>query len=147
MIRQNRLRCLVMLVAISGCTPASPEITAPTASPSASALANWSVNDRAAAVIAAENAMIAFARPDLPADKWRNELGKWVTNDAAKYYAHVDPTTIAAHEVIGHGVIVDDESLYVAVVEVLTNAGWYRIVVSREETDRPWLAERLTLVR
>lgn len=110
----------------------------------AQAVPSWDEGSRAAAVTAAGAVMTAFARPDLDAAAWTAGLQPLLTPEAAADYAYVDPATVPATAVSGPGVLVEDASAYVAGVDVPTDVGVYRVVLSRSDATAPWLGERVT---
>lgn len=104
----------------------------------------WDEESRAAVVTAAAAVMTAFARPDLDAGAWTAGLQPLLTPQAAEDYAYVDPSAVPASTVTGPGVLMDDASAYVAGVDVPTDVGLYRVVLSRTDAAAPWLTERVT---
>ncbi|GAB3306083.1 hypothetical protein [Pseudoclavibacter terrae] len=114
--------------------------TGQTTGPKAPAV--WDDTSRAAAVAAAETAMTAYARPTVDANTWIEELTPLLTPKAAKDYNYLRNSTIPATQVTGPGVIVNDDSVYLAHVEVPTDAGTWTVMIVREYGDSPWLVER-----
>ncbi len=108
------------------------------------AVPEWDEQSRAAAVAAAGAALTAFARPDLDHDTWWSELTPLLTQQAQYDYAQVAPANIRVNQVVGPGVLVGDESAYVARVEVPTNAGTYLVILTRDDAHSPWLTSRFT---
>ncbi|MDO5645930.1 MAG: hypothetical protein Q4G21_09650 [Dermabacter sp.] len=104
----------------------------------------WDEASQEDVVSRAENAMRAFARPDLDEDTWWAELEPLLTDTGAMDYSYVDPANIPAREVTGPGVIIEDSSAYVATVEVPTDAGTYQILLIRQDAASPWLVSRIT---
>ncbi|MFV0452771.1 MAG: hypothetical protein ACK5LS_11135 [Propioniciclava sp.] len=104
----------------------------------------WDDASRAAVIDAAEAAMAAFARPDLDYDTWWGGVEPLLTQAAAEDYAWVDPANIPVTRVTGDGFIVNDTSVYVATVEVPTDAGRYQVLLSRTDATTGWLVERFT---
>jgi hypothetical protein len=105
----------------------------------------WDAASRAAAVAAAQTAMTAFARPALDYDTWWAELSPLLTQQAQQDYAYVDPANVPATTVTGSGELVDDDaSVFVASVEIPTDAGTYTLVLTRADGQAPWLASRFT---
>ena len=105
----------------------------------------WDDESRQSAIAAAEAAMRAYARPNLGFDEWWAQLQPLLDQKATADYAYMDPSRIIATTVTGPAVITDDTSAYVAFVDVPTNAGTYGVVLSRADTDAPWLAGRFIL--
>ena len=103
----------------------------------------WDEPSRTAAVATATEAMGKFARPGLDYETWWAELEPLLSEEARSDYSFVDPRNVPASEVTGTGVLVDDSSANVAVVEVPTNAGTYTLTLSRLYGDSPWAAERI----
>ncbi|WP_125778378.1 hypothetical protein [Antribacter gilvus] len=108
------------------------------------AVPSWDSASQTSAVDAAVEALRAFARPDADPTMWWAELEPHLTDQAAHDYAYVDPAAIPARGVTGAGQIVDDASAYVAVVEVPTDVGPYRVTVSRQDAADQWRVDRLT---
>ena len=108
------------------------------------AVPEWDEQSRAAAVAAAEAALTAFARPDLDHDTWWSELTPLLTQQAQYDYAQVAPANIRVNQVVGPGVLVGDESAYVARVEVPTSVGTYLVILTRDDAHSPWLTARFT---
>lgn len=106
----------------------------------------WDEASRREVVGAAQAAMTAFARPDLPDETWWAGLEPLLTTEAAPEYAYVDPANIPARKVTGQGRIVFDTSAYVATVEVPTDAGRYRLVLVRRDATTPWLVSKISPV-
>lgn len=107
-------------------------------------VANWSDDDRLAAVDAATKAMTAFARPSLDRETWWAELSPLLTSQARADYAYLQPQVIPASSVIAIGTLTDDESAYVAHVDVPTDAGTYTVVLTRQDGASSWLVARFT---
>lgn len=102
----------------------------------------WDSTSRLAAVAAGEQAMTMFARPTLDKDTWWDEISPLMTETARQNYAYVEPTSIPASKVTGPGELVDDESAYLAYVEVPTNAGTFTVILNREDADSDWKIAR-----
>ncbi|PPF72628.1 hypothetical protein [Pseudoclavibacter sp. Z016] len=116
--------------------------TGQTTGPKAPAV--WDETSRAAAVSAAETAMTAYARPSVDPNTWIEDLTPLLTPKAAKDYNFIRNGNIPATQVTGPGVIVNDDSVYLAHVEVPTDAGTWTVMIVREYGDSPWLVERFT---
>lgn len=116
--------------------------TGQTTGPKAPAV--WDEASRAAVIAAAETAMTAYARPTVDANTWITELTPLLTPKAAKDYNYSRNSNIPATQVTGPGVIVKDDSVYLAHVEVPTDAGTWTLMLVREYGDSPWLVERFT---
>lgn len=105
----------------------------------------WDVPSREAAVDAAMAAMTAFARPDVEQAVWWRGLAPRLSAPARRAYGTVNAVNVPATRVTGMGTLVDTESPYLAGVDVPTDAGVYRVLLSRGSAGGPWLVERLTL--
>lgn len=105
----------------------------------------WDGESRESATAAAVAVMTAYARPDLSFEQWWAQLQPLLDQKATQDYAYMDPARIVATGVTGLAVITDDTSAYVAFVDVPTNAGTYRVVLSRADANSPWLASRFIL--
>lgn len=102
----------------------------------------WDSASRRSAVSAGEQAMTMFARPSLDKDTWWGEISPLMTDTARQNYAYVEPSSIPANKVTGSGELVDDESAYLAYVEVPTNAGTFTVILNREDADSDWKIAR-----
>lgn len=116
--------------------------TGQTTGPKAPAV--WDDASRAAVIAAAETAMTAYARPSVDPNMWIEDLTPLLTPKAAKDYNFIRNGNIPATQVTGAGVIVNDDSVYLAHVEVPTDAGTWTVMIVREYGDSPWLVERFT---
>nr|WP_181716181.1 hypothetical protein [Cryobacterium sp.]QJS06037.1 hypothetical protein [Cryobacterium sp.] len=126
--------------------PPTGAIDADTGEPYApQTVAVWDDESRASVIAAAETAMTAYARPDLPFDQWWAAVQPLLDQKASQDYAYMEPSRIAAKQLTGPGVIVDDTSAYVATVEVPTNAGTYGLILSRVDGKAPWFVSRFIL--
>lgn len=110
--------------------------------PGRHAPATWDDASRADVLIAAEEAMTDFARPDLDQDTWWAGVEPHLTPEAAQDYAYVLATNVPARQVTGAPILVDDTSAYFAKVKVPTDVGDYVLVLIRESGDSPWLVSR-----
>jgi hypothetical protein len=104
----------------------------------------WDDASRAAAVAAATGAVAAFARPDLPYERWWAELAPALSVQAQMDYQYVDPINVPARAVTGPAVLVDEASASVAGVQVPTDVGPYTLTLSRDGAEAGWLVERIT---
>ncbi len=82
---------------------------------------------RAEVIAAAEKVITAFARPDLDFDTWFAEFEPLLHQDIAMDFAHVDPANVPARRLTGPAVITTDFDANLAMVDVPTNAGTYRL--------------------
>lgn len=114
------------------------EVITPRAAP------EWDTQSRAAAAAAGEEVMRAFARPDLDHESWWAALEPLLSSEAQADYAYVDPANIPAREVTAEPSVREDTSAYIAHVTVPTDIGEYTVLLSRQDANAPWLAERIT---
>jgi len=101
----------------------------------------WDEESRAAAVQTAEQAMTLFARPSLDADRWGSDLAPLLSPAAQTAHVGVDPAEIPVTEVSGPGVLVEEGTARLADIDVPTDVGTYRLLLSRADVDGPWLVE------
>ncbi|MEE6289291.1 hypothetical protein V2J52_16680 [Georgenia sp. MJ173] len=104
----------------------------------------WDQDSRASAAAAGEAVMRAFARPDLDHDSWWAEIEPLLSSEAQSDYAYVDPANIPASQITAEPTVVEDSSPYIAHVKVPTDVGTYTVLLSRQDDNAPWLAERIT---
>lgn len=104
----------------------------------------WDEAARHAAVEAAQRVMESFARPELDEETWWSELAPLLSLTAQGDYSFVDPVAVPARAVTGPAVLVDEPSVFLAWVQVPTDAGQYEVLLSRTGDGAPWLAERIT---
>lgn len=105
----------------------------------------WDHSARVTAVEVAEQAMAAFARPDLDHESWWAQLVPLLDRQAQQDYAYVDPSNIPARATTGAGALVDDDaSAYLATVVVPTDVGDYTVLLTRTDGATPWLVSRFT---
>lgn len=105
-------------------------------------VAKWDVASRESAVKAGEEAMRLFARPSLDHSTWWDEISPLMNDTARKDYAYVQPQSIPASKVTGPGKLIEEESAYVANIEVPTDAGTYVVILNRVDGDSPWMISR-----
>lgn len=91
--------------------------------------------------------MRAFARPDLSREDWYAGIAGFLSADAQEKYTTVDPRNIPATALTGEAVLADDSSVFLAVVEVPTDAGDFAVTLSRSEAGEDWTVERAEPVR
>jgi hypothetical protein len=96
-----------------------------------------------AAITAAENAVAAFGRPDLPYQEWINGLYPLMTQTGAAAYEGTDPQNVPVRQVTGAGMILEGSTEVALIVQVPTDAGTYNVSLSRSSADAPWLADRI----
>lgn len=104
----------------------------------------WDDASRESAVTAAETVLSAFAQPDLSFDQWWAQVQPLLDQKASRDYSYMDPAVIPVTEVTGEGTLLDEDSAYVARVEVPTDAGLYTVIMSRADANAPWLTSRIT---
>ena len=102
----------------------------------------WDPAARDAATTTAREAMSAYARPDVDQATWWADLRPLLSDAAAAAYVTVDPARVPARDVTGDPALVDDTSPWLAGVAVPTDAGTYRMLLSRDTADAPWRVER-----
>lgn len=88
--------------------------------------------------------MRAFARPDLDHESWWAALEPLLSSEAQADYVYVEPASIPAREVTAEPSAREDTSAYIARVTVPTDIGDYTVLLSRQDANAPWLAERIT---
>lgn len=104
--------------------------------------------DTADALNVATQAMTYYARPKLDAERWAEELSPLLTPKAAESYSYTNPANVPATGVTGEATVVPPPegvapSPRVITIEVPTDAGTYRVVLSRPGNDSPWKVERI----
>lgn len=99
---------------------------------------------RVSATAAATKVMRLFARRDVSADQWWNDLVPLLSATAAQAYRSTDPRNVPPTAVTGTGKITPSSTPLVARVAVPTNAGVYLVILSRSDASPTWLAERIT---
>lgn len=104
----------------------------------------WDDASRESAVTAAETVLSAFAQPDLSFDQWWAQVQPLLDQKASRDYSYMDPAVIPVTAVTGEGTLLDEDSAYVARVEVPTDAGLYTVIMSRGDANAPWLTSRIT---
>lgn len=100
---------------------------------------SWDHSSVVSAEEVASAALAAFARPDLDHTEWWATVGPFFTTQAQQAYFYVLPENIPVREVTGPATLVDDTSAYVAVVDVPTDIGPYRVTLQRLDAETPWL--------
>lgn len=108
------------------------------------AVPQWDTESRAAAAAAGEEVMRAFARPDLDHESWWAALEPLLSSEAQADYAYVEPANIPAREVTAEPSVREDPSAYIVHVTVPTDIGDYTVLLTRQDANAPWLAERIT---
>lgn len=110
---------------------------------SAAPVPEAAAGSRDTAAAAAENAVTAFARPQLRYDEWIAGLYPLLTQDGAAAHEDTDPATIPVRTVTGPGTVLAGSTELALIVEVPTDAGPYNVSLSRTGTASPWLADRI----
>lgn len=103
----------------------------------------WDEASRVQARQVAGDAVGAWARPELPAATWFDELAAYLTPAARQDYQWVRPAAIAAREVTGEPEVVEEPSVYLARVVVPTDAGPVQVLLSRQDGPTAWRVERI----
>lgn len=127
-----------------GPQPAAPSVTGTDQDadlPAPEPRPTWDKESRTSAEQTAEQAMTLFARPSLGDDRWWSDLAPQLSPAARATYAGVDPAEVLATEVNGPGVLVEEGSPWLADIDVPTDVGTYRLLLSRVDVDGPWLVE------
>lgn len=104
----------------------------------------WDDASRESAVSSAEEVVRAFAQPELDFEQWWAQVQPLLDQKASRDYSYMDPAVIPASEVTGEGKLLDEDSAYVARVEVPTDVGVYTVIMSRTDAVAPWLTSRIT---
>ena len=118
--------------------PGDPEKTrSPAVAPTADV-------DRTDATATAVQAMTLFARRDVPAEQWIDELAVYMTPQAAQDYRYVDPANVPPTAITGPGKVIATDSEWLARVQVPTDVGAYLVILSRTEEDPTWRVARFT---
>ena len=138
--------CLVVCcsAALTGCAriatrPDTPSPVLPSAAPSMLVADEASADAAKATAVAA---MAAYARPDLPFDRWWAGLEPLLSGRAIPAYQTVDPVNVPVTRVTGEASLPDWDTPRIARVGVPTDAGVYLVVCSRNEADPVWRVER-----
>ncbi|GAA4288605.1 hypothetical protein [Georgenia daeguensis] len=103
----------------------------------------WDETSRVQARRVSEDAVRAWARPDLPAARWFDELSVFLTPTARRDYQWLQPSSILARKVTAEPEVVDEPSVYLARVDVATDAGTVQVLLSRQDGPTAWLVERI----
>jgi hypothetical protein len=117
---------------------------APGATPPATIGIIWDEASKKSATETAVKATTDFARPQVDATQWANDLARWLTPQATADYSAVDPTNIPATRVTGPATLgVDEANGYGAKASVPTDAGIYTVQLLRSK-DSEWKIARFT---
>ena len=87
--------------------------------------------------------MTLFARRDVPADQWIDDLTPYLTAGAAQAYRHTDPLNVPPTRVTGEPTLTPDSTPLVGRVAVPTDDGVYLVILSRDDEHPNWLADRI----
>jgi hypothetical protein len=148
----------LLILGLAGCaTPRTSQSTTPaTSTPGPSSHSGdpsttqapsppgLSASAAAAAIAAAHQVMIRYARPQLSAQAWLSGMDPVLTQDAAAQFAGTDPSQIPAHQVTGAATLASDSTGGGAVATVPTDAGTYQVFLTRANGSTVWLAEQIT---
>lgn len=104
----------------------------------------WDSESRKQVVEVAENAMRAFARPDLSYDAWWAGFEPFLNDRAVTDYVDVDPANIHAGRITGPARLTGESSAYLGRVDVPTDVGTYSLILNRVDANAPWLIARIT---
>lgn len=96
-----------------------------------------------AGLAVAAHATGLFCRPTVSRSKWISDLDAELTLEAAAAYRTVDPARIPCRKVTGPAEAVTGDD-YTQLVTVPTDAGRYRVTLSRSSPTASWLVFRIT---
>ena len=102
----------------------------------------WDAHSRLEAMDVARAAVAAYGRGG--ADDWWEQLEPLLNDEAARTYANVRATEADRFQPTGDATITDDDSAYVAVVEVPSTVGVFAVTVARDGADEDWKVSRFT---
>ncbi len=111
------------------------------ASPSTTAVRPAARTD---ALVVATDVMRLFARRDVPARVWIEDLAPYLTATAQHDYAGTQPANVPPTKITGAAKLVPTDSRVLARAHVPTNAGTYLVVMRRTDSDPAWQVERIT---
>lgn len=98
---------------------------------------------RTSALGAGQRVMTLFARRDVSADQWINDLAPHLTPTAAQAYKDTDPANVPPTKITGPVALTPASTPLVARVSVPTDAGIYLVILSRSDDNPAWLADRI----
>lgn len=87
--------------------------------------------------------MTLFARRDVSAEQWLNDLVPYLTPQGAMDLRYVDPANVPPTEVTGPAELIPGAIPIYAEVSVPTNAGEYLVIMTRNDESPVWLAARI----
>lgn len=100
--------------------------------------------DRSDATVLAVRAMQLYARRDVSAQRWLDELSPLMTQQGAQDLVGTDPINVPPTKVSGPGRSVPMQTDRLATILVPTDAGTYQVLLSRTPEQPQWLVERIT---
>lgn len=89
-------------------------------------------------------AMTLYARRDIAAAQWIDDLAAVLTVQAAQDYAGTDPANVPPTAVTGPAKVIATDSAWLARVQVPTDVGLYLVTLSRTADDPTWRVARFT---
>ena len=98
---------------------------------------------RASAAVSGKQVMTLFARRDVSANQWSNDLSPLLTAKAAQTYKYVDPRNVPPTKITTPVTLTPASTPLVARVSVPTDAGVYLVILSRTDESPKWLADRI----
>jgi len=98
---------------------------------------------RTSALDTGKQVMTLFARRDVSADQWWNDLATYLTPKAAQAYRYTDPRNVPPTKITNSPTLTPASTALVARVSVPTDAGVYLVIMSRAEESPRWLADRI----
>jgi hypothetical protein len=98
---------------------------------------------RTSALTTGKQVMALFARRNVSADRWINDLSPYLTAQAAQAYQYVDPRNVPPTKITGQVKLTPASTSFVARVSVPTDAGVYLVILSRTDDSPTWLADRI----
>ena len=142
-VRRGLLLALVLSAApLTGC--GTPPSSPPPSSPLPGPAPTWDATSRAAALSAARHGLALYARKDLSRAGWWSALAPHLSVSAAAAYRQSDPQAIPVTAVRGPARITAAPDPELALTQIPTDAGTYRVLVSRDSPTARWLIERIT---
>jgi hypothetical protein len=101
-------------------------------------------SDAAAGAEAAVRAMQAFTARLLPYEQWWAGLEPLLTPEAQWLFESTDPWKVPASAVTGDGQVLSAPDSTFLVVSVPTDVGAYRLEMTRQSVEHPWLVATIT---
>lgn len=106
-------------------------------------LPTTSPEEEAAAAQTAVRVVQTFGQPDLAPEAWMEAMYPVLSTKGATAYLHTNPANIPVTAVVGEPTVLTGLTVTYAIVDVPTDAGPYTVTLTRDDEDRPWLAERI----